>query len=54
VYKFYFAENSGLPVLTENYTINSDNSIEILQRISIEIIEKVDMPPENILSYFAK
>lgn len=54
VYRFYFAENSGLPVLTEDYTINGDGSLEIAQRISIKVIEKVVMPPETILGYFTQ
>lgn len=54
VYMFYFAEDTGLPVLTENYIINSDGSPEISQQIFINVIEKVIAPPEAILIYFTQ
>lgn len=52
--KYYFANESGLPVQTENYKIDSAGSPEILQRIIMKVIEKVSMPPANILAYFTK
>lgn len=54
VYKFYFAENTGLPVLTEDYTVNLDGSLEISQQIFINIMEKVAAPSEVVLSYFTQ
>lgn len=54
VVKYYFAESSGLLVQTENYKINSAGMLEISQRISMNITEKVAEPPANILAYFTK
>ncbi len=54
VVKYYFAESSGLLVQIENYNINSTGELEILQRILMNVMEKVTQPPANILDYFTK
>ncbi len=54
VIKYYFAESSGLPVQIEDYTINSTGTLEISQRILMNVTEKVTEPPTNILDYFTK
>jgi hypothetical protein len=52
VVKYYFAESSGLLIQVENYKITGTGVLEILQRISMNVTEKVTEPPADILAYF--
>lgn len=54
VVKYYFAESSGLLVQIESYNINSTGTLEISQRILMNVTEKVIEPPADILAYFTK
>lgn len=54
VAKYYFSEFSGLLIQIENYNINSAGALEISQRISMNVTEKVTEPPTYILDYFTK
>lgn len=54
VYKYYFSFDTGLPVQVEDYFANIDGNLELSQRISDILVEKIDNPPDLILSYFSK
>jgi hypothetical protein len=53
-YKYYFSLDTGLPVQVDDYSINADGTMEILQSISNILVEKINNPPDSILSYFSK
>lgn len=54
VKKYYFSFDTGLPVQVEDYFANIDGNLELSQRISDILVEKIDNPPDLILSYFSK
>jgi hypothetical protein len=54
VHKYYFSFDTGLPVQVEDYFANLDGNLELSQRISDILVEKIDNPPDLILSYFSK
>lgn len=54
VSQFYFAADTGLPVRTENYVIDSNGVLDLVQRIQVDTVEKVNIPPDDILKYFSQ
>lgn len=54
VNKYYFSVDTGLPLQVENYFASLDGNMELSQRISKVFVEKIDSPPDFILSYFSK
>lgn len=53
-HKYYFSPDTGLPIQVEDYFESSDGVMEISQRISNILVEKIDNPPDTILNYFSK
>jgi hypothetical protein len=53
VFKYYFSLDTGLPIQVEDYFVDLDGNLEISQRISKILIEKIDNPPDFILNYFS-
>lgn len=54
VSKYYFSFDTGLPLQMENYFASPDGTTKLSQRISEIVVEKIDNPPDLILSYFSK
>ena len=54
VHKYYFSFDTGLPVQVEDYVANLDGEMELSQRISYILVEKIDNPPDLIMNYFSK
>ena len=54
VHKYYFSLDTGLPLQVEDYVANLDGDMELLQRISDILVEKIDNPPDLITNYFNK
>lgn len=52
--KYYFSFDTGLPLQMENYFASPDGDMELSQRISEIVVEKVENPPDLILSYLSK
>jgi hypothetical protein len=52
-YKYYFSPDTGLPVQIDDFFLNLDETMEISQRISNILVEKIDNPPDTILNYFS-
>jgi len=52
--KYYFSIDSGLLRMVEDYQIYPSGGIKLWNRITYLTIEKVDVPPKEILSYFTK
>lgn len=52
-YKYYFSPDTGLPVQIDDFFVNLDKTMEISQRISNILVEKIDSPPDTILNYFS-
>jgi hypothetical protein len=54
VHKYYFSFDTGLPLQVEDYFASLDGDMELSHRISEIFVEKIDTPPDSILSYFSK
>jgi hypothetical protein len=54
VQKYYFSPDTGLPLQVESYFASLDGEMKLSQRISEIFVEKIDSPPDSILSYFSK
>jgi hypothetical protein len=54
VHKYYFSFDTGLPVQVEDYFANLDGEMDLSQRISYILVEKIEIPPDLIMNYFSK
>jgi hypothetical protein len=54
VNKYYFSFDTGLPLQVEAYFASVEGNMELSQRISDIFVERIDNPPDSILSYFSK
>lgn len=52
--KYYFSVDSGLLRMVEDYHVYPSGEVKLWNRITYLTIEKVDVPPKEILSYFTK
>lgn len=52
--KYYFSVDSGLLRMVEDYHVYPSGEVNLWNRITYLTIEKVDIPPKEILSYFTK
>jgi hypothetical protein len=52
--KYYFSVDSGLLRMVEDYHVYPSREVKLWNRITYLTIEKVDVPPKEILSYFTK
>lgn len=52
--KYYFSVDSGLLRMVEDYHVYPSGEVNLWNRITYLTIEKVDVPPKEILSYFTK